>query len=194
MNTFITACRKEWARLGVPEAAANEMAADLEADLAEAEADGVSPEHVLGNGYFDPASFAASWATAAGITDEAPVSTADGHRRRWVYVVGALTSFAVGLLGLVLLVGIRHGAVGISKRALFGPGFQISPIPRVPAQFMKPSNVFAVESSHAFVGVGLVLLVAALVGIGTVLWLWKPWAPNRRGPGPDPDIGMPSYL
>jgi len=38
------------------------MAADLEADLNEAEADGLAPEEVLGNGIFDPRSFAASWA------------------------------------------------------------------------------------------------------------------------------------
>ena len=53
MSRFVDDCRKEWGRLGVPEVEANEMAADLEADLAEARADGVSPEEVLGNGYFD---------------------------------------------------------------------------------------------------------------------------------------------
>ena len=66
MNGFVDACRREWKRIGVPDAVANEMAADLEADLAEAEADGVSPEEVLGNGVFDAPSFAASWAAARG--------------------------------------------------------------------------------------------------------------------------------
>ena len=66
MSSFVDECRKEWGRLGVPEAEANEMAADLEADLAEAKAEGVSPEEVLGNGYFDPRSFAASWAASRG--------------------------------------------------------------------------------------------------------------------------------
>lgn len=64
MSRFVDECRKEWHRLGVPEAVSNEMAADLDADLAEAEAEGASPEHVLGNGVFDAHSFAASWAWA----------------------------------------------------------------------------------------------------------------------------------
>jgi hypothetical protein len=34
VSEFIEECRREWKRLGVPDAAANEMAADLTADLA----------------------------------------------------------------------------------------------------------------------------------------------------------------
>ena len=73
MNDFVRECEAEWRRLGVPTAAANEMAADLRADLAEAAADGVSAEYVLGHGVFDPRSFAADWATARGLVgSEAP--------------------------------------------------------------------------------------------------------------------------
>jgi hypothetical protein len=42
MPAFIEECRYEWKRLGVPDSMAEEMATDLEADLAEAEADGAS--------------------------------------------------------------------------------------------------------------------------------------------------------
>ena len=38
MNEFVEECRREWNRLGVPDPVANEMAAELEADLEEAEA------------------------------------------------------------------------------------------------------------------------------------------------------------
>ena len=48
MPAFIEECRYEWKRLGVPDAMADEMAAELEADLAEAEADGVSAAEILG--------------------------------------------------------------------------------------------------------------------------------------------------
>jgi len=61
---FVEECRQEWKRLRVPDPVANEMAADLEADLKEAEAEGASAEEVLGSGAFDPRSFAASWAAA----------------------------------------------------------------------------------------------------------------------------------
>ncbi len=62
MNEFVDECRREWRRLGVPDPVANEMAADLTADLEEAEAEGGSPEDVLGNSAFDPRRFAAAWA------------------------------------------------------------------------------------------------------------------------------------
>ena len=41
MNAYVDECRREWKRLGVPDGLAEEMAAELEADLAEAETDGV---------------------------------------------------------------------------------------------------------------------------------------------------------
>jgi hypothetical protein len=36
VTEFVDECRSEWKRLGVPDAVANEMAADLAADLQEA--------------------------------------------------------------------------------------------------------------------------------------------------------------
>ena len=88
MSSFVDECRKEWSRLGVPEAEANEMATDLEADLAEAKAEGVSPEEVLGNGYFDPRSFAASWAdpvvSSAGAGRREAPSKCEPSPSRWV--------------------------------------------------------------------------------------------------------------
>lgn len=69
MSEFVEECRREWKRLGVPAPVANEMAADLAADLKEADAEGVSPEEVLGSSAFDPQSFAASWAAERGVID-----------------------------------------------------------------------------------------------------------------------------
>jgi hypothetical protein len=40
VNEFIEECRREWRRLGVPDPIANEMAADLVADIEEAESEG----------------------------------------------------------------------------------------------------------------------------------------------------------
>ena len=48
MSEFVEECRQEWRRLGVPDPIANEMAADLTADIEEAEAEGGSAEDVLG--------------------------------------------------------------------------------------------------------------------------------------------------
>ena len=120
MNRFIEACQKEWRRLGVPEAAANEMAADLEVDLAEAQADGVSPEEVLGNGYFDAKSFAASWATARGVVNPkaAPGVPAAAFRARpLTLILIGLVSLAAGALGLAILVGRRAGEMSVAAVA-----------------------------------------------------------------------------
>jgi len=62
VNDFVEQCRREWKRLGVPDSVAEEMAAELAADLNEAEADGISARELLGNAATDPRSFAASWA------------------------------------------------------------------------------------------------------------------------------------
>ena len=77
MSDFVEQCRQEWKRLGVPDPLAEEMAADLAADLGEAEAEGVSGEEFLGSSIFDPRSFAASWADERGII---PAPPAEGTR------------------------------------------------------------------------------------------------------------------
>jgi hypothetical protein len=105
MSQFVDECRKEWKRLGVPEAAANEMAADLSTDLSEAEAEGVSPEEVLGNGIFDPAAFAASWADARGLVQQKSARFSVRGRPTWALIVGAAASTVTFLVGVVLLVG-----------------------------------------------------------------------------------------
>lgn len=101
MNPFVEECRREWKRLGVPDAVANEMAADLSVDLAEAEAEGTTAEEVLGTGAFDAPAFAAAWAAERGlIPPPAPSGPTRTRRSRAPY---AIAGFAlVALVGLVL--------------------------------------------------------------------------------------------
>ena len=96
MSPFIEECRSEWKRLGVPDSMAEEMAAELEADLAEAEADGVSAAEMLGES--DPRRFAANWASERGLVAESPRL----RRRRWpwIAVAVALAFVFVIVLGL----------------------------------------------------------------------------------------------
>jgi hypothetical protein len=104
MDRFVEECRKEWKRLGVPDAVANEMASDLEADLKEAEAEGISPEEVLGNGVFDPRTFAASWATERGVVGR---PAAERRVPRSPLLVAAVAFAVVAALGGGLLLGSR---------------------------------------------------------------------------------------
>ena len=98
MNPFVEECSREWKRLGVPDPIANEMAADLEIDLAEAEADGTSAEDVLGVEVFDPPAFARSWAADRGVIPEPPAGarialavaalvSGGGHGRRLLVAI-----------------------------------------------------------------------------------------------------------
>jgi hypothetical protein len=95
MTAFVEECRREWERLGVPDLFADEMANDLEADLADAEADGVSAAEILGEN--DPRHFAASWANERGlVTEQLPKKS---RKRFWIVsgcVVLLVTAFVVG--------------------------------------------------------------------------------------------------
>lgn len=92
MTAFVKECRQEWKRLGVPDSIADEMATDLEADLAEAQADGVSETEILGES--DPRRFAANWASERGLVTERPEKR---RRRVWPWVVGVLVFLLIGV-------------------------------------------------------------------------------------------------
>jgi hypothetical protein len=68
MTPYVEECRREWKRLGVPDLLAEEMATELETDLEEAQADGVSATEILGESA--PRRFAATWARERGLVAE----------------------------------------------------------------------------------------------------------------------------
>ena len=127
MNEFVEECRREWRRLGVPDPIANEMAADLTADIEEAEAEGGSAEDVLGNSVFDARRFAASWAGARGVTAPVPPDGPPNRPRHTPDVPGdrpSLPSLPSSLLAAVaLLLGRRSASAAVSVRRILGaPG------------------------------------------------------------------------
>jgi hypothetical protein len=100
MTEFVDECRREWRRLRVPEQLANEMAADLAADLREAETDGASPEELLGSAAFDPRGFAESWARERGLV---PPGLNDRLRSRTAAVIAAVVVVASLAAAVALL-------------------------------------------------------------------------------------------
>jgi hypothetical protein len=195
VNGFVDACRREWKRIGVPDAVANEMASDLEADLAEAEADGVSPEEVLGNGVFDAPSFAASWAAARGVATTAPAA---GRRSRpWALVTGGAASILLMVVGVGLLGPVQRASVAVAatRHSI------VVPIPGVlvgPRQTIFGPGLFAhqVADNTSLRIVGLVLFVIGVIGVAAVLWLWRSRSRSARPdpPGFDDSVRMPSFL
>jgi hypothetical protein len=173
VSDFVEECRQEWKRLGVADAVANEMAADLAADLEEAEAEGVSAEEVLGSAVFDPRSFATSWATERGVVQQTPTPVAGPvvaeERPTRMHMLAAVAGAAVAaFIGVALL-----------ARASRSAGFIGSVHKVVPAPFFGPRAgikfpVFAThghgpELAH---GIGVLLLLVAVAGLiaATIYW------------------------
>jgi hypothetical protein len=166
VNDFVEECRREWRRLRVPDRVANEMAADLKADLDEAEAEGASPEAVLGSEAFDPRSFAASWAAERGVVGALPahVDRSPGRSR---LLVGIGVSTLVALVGIAL-VSVR---AGLSVAAV-----QVQPAFRFPpSQPLGVPEGSALQTSSAFPTLGLLLVLAGVAGAIFALVYWSPW-------------------
>lgn len=169
MNDFVERCRREWARLRVPEPVAEEMAADLAADLREADAEGVSPEEVLGSGAFDPRSFAASWAAERGVIPPVPARQHQSvFPRPLVLAAFAVLAFVVlsfvALFGAVVITRAAPPAVSVARTA--PPHFR--PLQPGPAQQV-------VVQGHSSVGAApllLLLLLLAIIAI-VIAWLWS---------------------
>jgi hypothetical protein len=169
------------------------MAADLEADLTEAEAEGASPEEVLGSGAFDPRSFAASWAAERGVaqpttaTETQPTPRARPLRKLGMFAALAGSAF----VGLVVLIGatLVVGRVD-SSRAVAAPVMRDVPTPPFPRMPFGALHMH-VASIHAPIGaIGLLLLLVMVVGtIGLVLTvlLWRPWEKSDRWTPPPHD-------
>jgi hypothetical protein len=102
MTAYVEECRREWKRLGVPDLLADEMATDLEADLVEAEAEGVSAAEILGES--DPRRFAEIWASERGLVSESPPRK-KSRKRLWIALalVLAVLVFFMGIAATALL-------------------------------------------------------------------------------------------
>jgi hypothetical protein len=187
MIGFIDECRREWKRLGVPDAIANEMAFDLTADIEEAEAEGGSAEDVLGNSLFDPRRFAAAWASARGVT--APSAPVDPfvplmrERHPWYRpaMLVALTSFGflTALAAVALLIG-RHGvavAASIGRNValpgsprFFGPALATPPF-----RYFVSGPSFSVQNSAPFLVLAFVVLLGGIVVLGLAVLYRTSW-------------------
>ncbi len=163
MTDFVEECRREWRRLRVPDPIANEMAADLQADLDEAAAEGASAEAVLGAAAFDARSFAASWAAERGFVEPQPAAAhVDPSPRRSPLLAGIAASVVVAIVGLAL-VSVRTG-VSVAQARPF-------PNPPVP-----PDRPFAFhEAGIAHPEIGAILLLFGIAGVVLSLVYWSPW-------------------
>ena len=174
MSDFVAQCRQEWKRLGVPDPLAEEMATDLASDLAEAQADGVSAEELLGHSAFDPRSFAATWAAERGI-----IPAPAGRARRRPPVLVAFTALAaVTVVVAALLLATGEPQVSIVASGTSRPQPSMPPAPF----FVHPGSGASELHASAAAPIEWILLVLAIVALGFAAWLWSGWS-RPRPPG-----------
>jgi hypothetical protein len=169
MSDFVAQCRAEWERLGVPDPLAGEMAADLTSDLAAAEADGVSAEEYLGRSFFDPRSFAASWASERGIVPDQSTWSA----RRQPLILTAFTALAVLTIvvtALLLITGQPNVSIVASKTPRVH-----GVVPPTGIVFPPRSTRTVVASTSASAPVEWILLLGAVIALAFAAWLWANW-------------------
>jgi hypothetical protein len=176
MSDFVQQCRREWERLRVPDSVANEMAADLAADLKEAETEGVSAEELLGRSAFDPRSFAASWATERGVVPSA--SHRESVSRRPLILAALATLTVTGLIvAAFIALPVRSQSVAMTPTP---------PHPRVPLAPPAPSGPFVIHSgpfaADAFAWI--LLLVIAILAVIVSARLWSSWVRSRPPTAP----------
>ena len=181
MSEYVDECRREWRRLGVADPIANEMAADLAADLEEAEAEGGSPEDVLGNNAFDPRRFAAAWAMSRGVVDLPAPDCAPRWRKSVAVAAIASTGMLALLAGLVLLSGRSSRSIAFASQVIGGQ------LPRrvfnaggidFPSQPSSPFTGVQIGGVDLFHPLALMLLVIGMVGLvcaGCAVFYWSRW-------------------
>ena len=178
MSDFVERCRQEWRRRGVPDPLAEEMAADLASDLREAEAEGVSAEELLGSSFFDPRSFAASWAAERGII---PVPPSRGNARRRPLVLVAFTAVAaIALIAAALLLLTGQPRVSVVASRTTQPQLPSPP----PASFGPPGSVRLALQTSASTPIEWILLLFAIVALGFAAWLWSRWSRSQPPTAP----------
>ncbi len=166
MNQFIEECRREWRQLRVPRSIADDMAAELQSDLAEADADGVAPEVVVG---CDARAFARTWAAERG---------AARVRGRGAFVFATVALFvAIAITGaaFVFFASPSQSVQTALPRALVAPPSSAPSPETVTAVWVAAPDLAVQPSDDGARTAGIVLL---LVGVGgsaavTLFSLWR---------------------
>jgi hypothetical protein len=182
VNQFAEECHREWKRLRVPDLVANEMAADLAADLEEAESEGASAAELLGTDASDARSFAASWAAERGVIPPPRLPARLQSRSLVLTALAALTVTASIGSALVLFASPQASAPAYVVFA--APSDQPVTVLAGPERVPLPPPPSSLEASGSGVDIhtiGSILLTVGIVGtiLSMLLLLWS----SRRRPG-----------
>jgi hypothetical protein len=172
MNEFVERCRQEWIRLGVDAALVDEMAAELAADLHDAQEAGMSLADYLGPSATDPQRLAAAWAAERGVVPP-PTEPRPRGRRHPVVLVGFTVAAALALMVAALLLITGQPSVSVvtsrTRQGLSGP--------------LTSTTSHALPGVNASAPIEWMFLVGSAVALAFAAWLWRNWGrgqtPNR---------------
>jgi lysylphosphatidylglycerol synthetase-like protein (DUF2156 family) len=184
VNEFIEECRREWKRLRVPDLVANEMAADLAADLEEAEAEGASPDEVLGSAASDPRSFATSWAAERAVIPPPPLASRL-RRRSLIHPVSAALTIVAAIGAALVIFASPNATAPIAVMRM--PRLQPYPTKVSFARHavwvakVNGGDVLTFPQAHAsgvaIHRVGSILLIVGIAGVilsmPLLFWSWR---------------------
>jgi hypothetical protein len=193
VNDFVEQCRREWKRLRVPDSVANEMATELDADLKDAEAEGVSTADLLGNAATDPRSFAASWADERAVIPPRSAVRLPSRSLMLAAIVALTVTTAIGA-ALVLFASPQASAPRAAIRVLPVPEGAPTPVRLTVLPPISPDGSGAIWVGHggdvppapvSGSGVeihtaGSILLIFGIVGViaSLLVLFWSFWTTN----------------
>jgi hypothetical protein len=190
VSEFVDECRREWKRLGVADHLADEMAAELSADLDEAEAEGASAADVLGSSAVDPPSLAASWALERGvIPPRATEPVFRGHRLALTLVTLGFLAVIGGAAAILASETGPRGAHWVSLSPAGSAQIWVSdavshqPISQQPTRqrvVLAPDLLESLPPAGDNIDpIAWTLLAVGVVGVISALLLWTAWRRSR---------------
>ncbi len=189
IGSIVSDCRRYWLDTNVPRGVADEMQIELEAHLRDAQAEGRSPESVVGPNV--PA-FAEEWARETRVADFAKPPAPAPNPRLWTYAL---------LAGVVLVVAVLAvatagngdaaenavwrwvwtiGALALGIAEIFTAGF-----------FLLPFGVGAAAAAAlAWIGSPLVVQWIAMFGVSAATLVYFQRFARRSDEGPHDPVGV----
>lgn len=189
IDTIVRDCRRYWLDTNVPRSVADEMQTELEAHLREAQAEGRSPESVVGP---NVSAFAEEWARETRVPGVAKPLVSAPNPRMWAYALLAGVGVVVAILA-VATAGSGNadenavwrwvwsvGALTLGIAEIFTAGF-----------FLLPFGVGAgAAAALAWIGSPLVVQWIAMFGVSAATLVYFQRFARRSDEGPHDPVGV----
>jgi len=189
IDTIVRDCRSYWLDTNVPRSVADEMQSELEAHLREAQAEGRSPESVVGRSV---AAFAEEWARETRNPDVSETRIAAPNPRMWTYVLLAGVAVVVAILA-VATAGQGDDAENATWRWIWTLGALTLGIAEIftAGFFLLPFGIGAAAAAVlAWIGSPLVVQWLAMLGVSAATLVYFQRFARRRSESQHDRVGV----